>query len=984
MKDMKSTDGDLHHRGHREHRDRGGEEIALLAQSHGAQTPQGKTSSSVSSVLSVVEKGFGLRARGRRGKRSIQRSLAHRSGLCIACLALCAVTFAGPAGAVDYHVSPQGDDTWSGALANANAAATDGPFATLARARDEIRKLKAEGTLTEPVNVLIGEGNYELPHTLTLGAEDSGTADAPIVYRAYRKEKPTVVGGKTVTGWQPHKGEIVMADVEAQGFKDITFRQLFFDGKRQILARYPNYDRRDPIAGGWAYVDGEPIPMYKGIEGENKRTLQYKPEDAREWAHPEEVEAFVFPRYNWWNNIIAIASIDREKRIITLARDASYGNRPNDRYYFRNALEELDAPGEWYLDRRTRILYFYPPSDVDKGVVCAPTLETLIELKEAEHITFRGLTFECADGSAILLKDCRHCLIAGNTLRNTGSRATSHESGVAIHGGRDNGVVGNDIYEVGSNAIRLSGGDAKTLEPGGNYAHNNYIHHTGVFYKQGVGVSVGGVGNRVSHSLIHDCPRFGIIWGGNDHVLEYNHIRHCTLETADTGAIYSWQVHWAKRGTEIRYNYLHDIVGFGQEKGKWHYPHMNWGIYLDDGTCGTHVHGNIVARTMLGSVHIHGGRDNTIENNIFIDGRNHQMQYSGYTAGTSTVKMITRNWNTFPGTPAYDKYPGYAELREGLDDAWQMAGNTFLRNIVCYSATNPKSKLYAHRHLPFDKTESDYNLVWHYNQPILTGQTTVRGTVGPNLAPNPGFEQGTADEMPSSWQLQVRPNDSQAVIDMETSFAGRQAVRVDGRGTRTDASGQVLPVNFVSDEIPLSAGKTYRLSALIKAAVPDTAFMMTPQAYDPKAFFWSKPLNGRAGTEWKEVEKVFTFPAPGDPEHNPGMARIRIRFDVSQGTGTLWIDSVVLQEAVPMTEWEAWQAEGFDQHSVVAAPQFRNAAKDDYRLKPGSPAFALGFRPIPVDKIGPYADELRATWPIREAVGARELMKIDWSVAEAP
>ncbi|MBT4820568.1 MAG: hypothetical protein HON70_32970, partial [Lentisphaerae bacterium] len=237
MKDMKSTDGDLHHRGHREHRDRGGEEIALLAQSHGAQTPQGKTSSSVSSVLSVVEKGFGLRARGRRGKRSIQRSLAHRSGLCIACLALCAVTFAGPAGAVDYHVSPQGDDTWSGALANANAAATDGPFATLARARDEIRKLKAEGTLTEPVNVLIGEGNYELPHTLTLGAEDSGTADAPIVYRAYRKEKPTVVGGKTVTGWQPHKGEIVMADVEAQGFKDITFRQLFFDGKRQILAR---------------------------------------------------------------------------------------------------------------------------------------------------------------------------------------------------------------------------------------------------------------------------------------------------------------------------------------------------------------------------------------------------------------------------------------------------------------------------------------------------------------------------------------------------------------------------------------------------------------------------------------------------------------------------------------------------------------------------------------------------------------------------
>jgi hypothetical protein len=73
-----------------------------------------------------------------------------------------------------------------------------------------------------------------------------------------------------------------------------------------------------------------------------------------------------------------------------------------------------------------------------------------------------------------------------------------------------------------------------------------------------------------------------------------------------------------------------------------------------------------------------------------------------------------------------------------------------------------------------------------------------------------------------------------------------------------------------------------------------------------------------------------------------------------------------------MTEWEAWQAKGLDQHSVIANPRFVNPAKDDYRLKPDSPALALGFQPIPVEKIGPYAHPLRASWPIVEAPGARE------------
>ena len=114
------------------------------------------------------------------------------------------------------------------------------------------------------------------------------------------------------------------------------------------------------------------FPWYADHHKENHRTFRYKEKDARQWSHPEEGEVFVFPFYNYWNNILPIASIDRQKREITLAGDASYPIRPGDRYYVRNLLEELDTPGEWYLDRKTETLYFWPPARAGgQGRLCA-------------------------------------------------------------------------------------------------------------------------------------------------------------------------------------------------------------------------------------------------------------------------------------------------------------------------------------------------------------------------------------------------------------------------------------------------------------------------------------------------------------------------------------------------------------------------------------------------------------------------------------
>ena len=90
----------------------------------------------------------------------------------------------------------------------------------------------------------------------------------------------------------------------------------------------------------------------------------------------------VFPRYNWWNNIVRIKSIDRDARTITLAGDCSYAIRPGDRYYVRNVLEELDAPGEWYLDKATDTLYFWPPDNDPDPVVYAPRLRNILQLEK--------------------------------------------------------------------------------------------------------------------------------------------------------------------------------------------------------------------------------------------------------------------------------------------------------------------------------------------------------------------------------------------------------------------------------------------------------------------------------------------------------------------------------------------------------------------------------------------------------------------------
>ncbi|MDO5581893.1 MAG: right-handed parallel beta-helix repeat-containing protein [Planctomycetia bacterium] len=893
-----------------------------------------------------------------------------------------------------FYISKTGNDSWSGELADPNSNRTDGPFATFERAQKAIQNLGDSAKRTGPVCVYVRGGIYSLPNGLKFDKSFSGTSACPTIFSAYPQEEVILVGGRTLGQFKKWKESIYRTNVRSQGFEKIPFKQLFVDGKRQISARYPNFDPANPYGGGWAYADGEFIPMYQNIPGENKRIFTIKEKDVRNWKKPSELEVFVFPRYNWWNNICRVESFDVKTRQIRLAQDPSYAVRPTDRYYIQNALEELDAPGEWYLDKETGDLYLWPENakseeELNKSAVVAPSVNTIISVdKGTVNLHFQRFTVECAVKSAFSFTQTEKCKVIGCTIRNTGDYSSC---AVGFYGGKDNLIAGCDIHDVGSTAIILTGGDVKTLTPARNTADNNYIHHTGVYYKQGVGISLQGVGNRASHNLIHDCPRFGIGFGGNNQIMEYNEIRHVNLETADTGAVYTGGRDWlGSRGTQIRYNYFHDILGYGFEGGKWVSPHFSWGIYLDDNTGGVDVYGNIVVRCLRGLVHLHNGRDNHIWNNIFVDGRAQQFQGSGWTTEHSYWKshfptMMT-GYNSVAGLPAWKKMrnmdlnPKDAPLPDGTI----MSGNKITRNIFYYhqkrdAKSGIEGKYVELRNFNFQANLFDYNLIWNQGDPITTGKMVPGKPIRQIDFPNPGFEDPEKGKIPSFWGWQEHPsNRCNAELDGKDPASGKWSLRLDSEYVPELKRGNT-PI-LCSKGTPLEPGKSYQIRGKFRASLTKAKVQFYVHYFVPGKY-WGTGNTAEIGSEWKELVFSFRIPGPGENGYLQGMDLFKISFgNPNREKVSLYMDDISVFELENRNQWESWQELGMDRHSLIADPLFENPDKDDYRLKSNSPVFKLGFKRIPMSRIGPYRSSDRVTWPIVQAEGAREKPLVNTSI----
>ncbi len=234
----------------------------------------------------------------------------------------------------------------------------------------------------------------------------------------------------------------------------------------------------------------------------------------------------------------------------------------------------------------------------------------MVKLNQASFITLRGLIFECSRSSGIEFRGGESNLVLDCVLRDLGGDAAEIGGG-ATH----SGVSGCKIYDLDEGGINLDGGDRQTLQPGGNFAVNNDIHdYARECFTYRPAVLVNDVGNIVAHNLLHDAPHNAILFGGNDHVFEFNDVYRVCRETGDAGAFYTGR-NLTTRGTIIRYNHFHDIARSIESKSGF-VDVMS--VYLDDCACGTTVYGNIFDHAGR-AVMIGGGRDNIVENNIFID-----------------------------------------------------------------------------------------------------------------------------------------------------------------------------------------------------------------------------------------------------------------------------------------------------------------------------------------------------------------------------
>ncbi len=550
-----------------------------------------------------------------------------------------------PGFSIELYISPDGSDN--------NPGTKDKPMATLQAARDAIRELKKDYTIgiqewqeamqgasrTTSI-VWLREGVYELTGTFELTQQDNA-----VIYRAFEGEDVRVIGGrkidpstaKSITDPAIRK-RIISADardkiqqidlkklgitnygeMSPRGYgrpKVNSGMELFINGKALHLARWPN----DEYVSIVKVIDTGTQP------GDRRTPIVHEPDDKGGrfvydhdrpslWAQADDIWIHGVFGTAWADDTLKIDTIDTDKKEISLVQAHCYGitaRHGAGRYHALNLLEEIDRPGEYFLDRKTGVIYFYPFGSLAGAEIIVSTLdEPLITMAAASYVTIRDITFESSRGVGILIEGGKKNLIAGCTIRNIGVVAVDLGKGWAKDNpGTNHGVVGCDIYNIGAGGVLLGGGDRKTLTPAGNYVINCEIHHTNRLDKTyRPCINMQGVGNRMAHNYMHDATRSAIMFYGNDHIIEYNEIHDVMLDSDDGGAIYTGS-DITSYGGIIRHNFFYRCRGPEN--------HYSQAIYIDDYHGGTEVYGNVFYDLRSG-VFV-SGRDSKVFNNIFVD-----------------------------------------------------------------------------------------------------------------------------------------------------------------------------------------------------------------------------------------------------------------------------------------------------------------------------------------------------------------------------
>jgi len=547
----------------------------------------------------------------------------------------------------EFHVSPRGSDR--------NIGSFEKPFTSFERARDAVRTLRGEHpNLADTVRVLFHEGRYTIGKPIQLGPEDSGTPSSPTLYAAYANEQPVVSGGVAIAGWKTAMldGKRVWTASLPKSVRQLRpdVQELWINGVRRSPARHPDK----------GYLSIGAVP-------DVKPTTDWMDGQTSFVAGTGDIRPVLTSR-GPCRNEPWIESHSRSRASTATPRDsftAPYPDRARDLYYIIHARGALDAPGEWWVDRKAGKITYLPlpgetPATIDAVVPLLSQLMLITGSAEqgrwVEHVQFRGLTFSHAEWffpkgyktdsrnpdaggfnqaatgvpGAISCSGMRHCAFSQCTVSHVGTYAVA--MGAACI---DNTISQSELADLGAGGVFLGLKtivDDNRLLTQRNRILDNHIYDGGLIFHSAIGIWIGqSPHNKVIHNHIHDFSYTGIsigwTWGyaralGFGNLVELNHVHHIGKRAdgdgpscaSDLGGIYTLGF---QRGTVIRRNVFHDIAAR---------VYGGWGIYFDEGSTGALAEENLVYRTLHGGFHQHYGKNNIFRNNILAFGEEYQIR----------------------------------------------------------------------------------------------------------------------------------------------------------------------------------------------------------------------------------------------------------------------------------------------------------------------------------------------------------------------
>ncbi len=505
------------------------------------------------------------------------------------------------------YVSATGSDSAGGSY--------NSPMRSISNACIKAGKLAAKEN--KPVDVILKDGKYRISDTVMLTQACGGAETAPVRIKAENKGKAVITAAKELSGKKFAKvtdkrtlkrmpseaaGKVYVLNLSDVGItsygtierverhKVQTPSSTIFmvDGNMLTLAEWPNkafttINNVGAVASGYKFSISE--------------------DRIKRWTTATELYAYGNFNADWADETFKLKNLNTEERSVETTYTTVHGVSNGGQVRFINLLEELDIPGEWFLDRSAGKIYYYPlKNPKDSTIELVTTQKALFNLTNVDNLVFDGLVFEGTCGPGMVFENANNNVVTNCEFRNIGQQV------MLIKDCRNNLIDNNEMHDIGKGCIHISGGERVNLTPSNNIISNNHMERFAVIGKRYCeAVELYGVGDVLRNNRIHNAPHHAVRFDGALNLIEYNDIYDVLEETGDAGAIYAGRS-WTNGGNIIRYNYIHDCAIVG-DSGR-------AGIYCDDYMTDVDIYGNIFANLNTG-VTMHSSQLCTVENNLF-------------------------------------------------------------------------------------------------------------------------------------------------------------------------------------------------------------------------------------------------------------------------------------------------------------------------------------------------------------------------------